>query len=187
MVADFIADYNRFLDAAWDALDKEFAGRTAKLGPELACVGIGSRGESLAALEIASDCFGRAFPKLLELPEAIENPIGIALSLSKAKHPFFDHWRFLEEPPPDASVQVVGSGRARFRLCDRQRVSQAIKGAKRNQLHRLAAAATVSEALGGIVLREQEDRGIVLRELSALVPAVLDLESARILANLMEG
>ena len=186
MVADFVSDYRSFVEATFEALEERFAGRTAKLGPDLCCIGVKSGSELLDALEITGERFDGVFPRLAAMPPGVDNPISVAVSLSKKKHPFFDHWRFLEKPLPDVSVQIVGSGRAAFRLADRKCIMDALKEAKRSQLHRLAAAARVSESLGKLVLRERDERGIVLPELSEVVSGGLNFESARTLAELME-
>lgn len=187
IVADFVNDYKAFLHAVQRELENQFADRTAILSEELCCLGLENRNELFDVIETVSGAFSKAFPKLLELPTEVDNPISIALSLSKKKHPFFDHWRFLEQPPHDVAVLVIGSGEARFRLADYEKIKKALEGAKPSQLHKLAAAAGISESLGKLVLYEQDNRGIVLSEFSKLVPDVLEFESARVLANLMEG
>lgn len=187
VVADFVRDYKDFIEETWHTLKDAYDRRAEKLSTELICVGIEKRSEVFDILDRLVDLFHRAFPKIIEFHKECVNPIGISLSISKKKHPFFDHWRFLQAPHSGASIQVVGSGVAQFEIADYPRIAGAIRGAKRSQLHRLAAAAGVSRALGELVLRERDRSGVMLAELGRLMPSCLDFESARILANLMEG
>lgn len=185
VIVDFVRDFNRFLAEVRRVLAGHFGDRMAELDSSLFCIGLNGRGESLDALRLIEERFQVTFPKLLTLPNEFHNPIGIALSVSNKKHPFFDHWRFLEKPAPDVSIQVIGARSARFRLADLGAILDAVTQPRRAQLHRLASAANVSRALGEVVLREKNDRGdLMLGELSALVPRRLDFNSALTLANL---
>lgn len=185
MIVDFVRDFDRFLAEVQQTLTGQFGARLAELDSSLCCVSLNSRSEAIAALRFVEERFQAAFPQLLTLPDAVQNPVGIALSVSNKKYPFFDHWRFLEKPAPDVSIQIVGVGRSVFRLADLSAILAAVMQPKRTQLYRLAEAANVSRALGEVMLREKNARGtLMLGGLSALVPGRLDFDSALTIANL---
>lgn len=188
LVVDFVTAWASFVADLTKQLGEQYSQRLAVLEESLLCVATERDSDLLDLLDLFHARFQTAFPKLLGLPREIPNPIGIALSLSPGKHPFFDHWRFLEEPTPDISIQAVGTGRATLRLADYSQIKAAVKQPKRSQVHRLASAAAVSPALGQVILRERDDKGrLQLDKLTELVPSMLDLQSARLLANLIGG
>ncbi|MCX8052387.1 MAG: hypothetical protein N3B12_01135 [Armatimonadetes bacterium] len=184
LVADFVEDYKSFLGTIWNEMKARYSGRVEQLAFDLFCVGLADRSEALDILKMVGEYCIQVFPKLFDLPQHVETPIGVAMSISNNKHPFFDHWRFLDALEPDVPINVVGSGRASFRLPDLNRVIEALKTAPRKQLHNLAAAARVSKSLGELILRDKDSR---IGKLSGLVPECIESESARVLANLMEG
>ncbi len=187
MLVDFFEDYKNYLKSVHQTLDT-LMGQERIEHPmdHLWCIQLNERAEVLDIIEKLYELSLESFPKLLS--DSISYPIRHTLSISNPKYPFFQHWRFFQDASEEVEIQLVNSGVARFRMKDSQSILQVItETAKdhRASLHKLSAIATISPALAQLALLEKGEHGLKLDEIESLVKTKqLDLQSARILANL---
>jgi hypothetical protein len=115
LMVDFTRDYNelagRFVDALrrafGDASIEEIAGER----PELLVVALKQAGQAFTI----ADTFVGEFSSLFPLCED-DSPISLSISISNAKYPFFEHWRFLDARERANAVRVQAVGRAELEL-----------------------------------------------------------------------
>jgi len=107
--ADFVADYRLFLLDFRKKLRELFGSErreeVAEMAeyPELYVLQVKSGKEVLRIVETFEKAFGRFFPKCRR-----DSPLKLAISVAGAKHPYIEHWRFLDSPEAALNIQRVG-------------------------------------------------------------------------------
>ena len=186
LVADFLADHRAFLSrlgAQWEALVGREAVET--VDENLWCLRLEDRQQPLGILESYARLFHEHFPKLCD--GDLHSPIRFAISISPHKHPFFSHWRFLENPAAEVAVQAVGAGTAFFRVRELASAIEAVRKAPPHALKRLAGIAKTSMALSNLALRDLQ-AGVApeLAALRGIAERRIDAASLALLSNFIE-
>lgn len=187
VISDFLSDYENFIGTFYKELLEIFTDKNIEIVEEksLWCVKLEERHEIIKVIDSYLTLYKVSFPKIFE--SNFDNPISLALSISNVKHPFFEHWKFLESPKNEVDIQVVGSGRAHFKLKHTEEVLNALRKTKSHALHRLEAIAEISPALARVALKErattQEES---LEPIAQLTVDKASLESIRTLIVLMK-
>lgn len=185
VLADFVEDYRRFL-GRWSAFVVEAFGHdmVEQVDDDLLCIRLNERREALRLLEIYREVMVDWFVKMFDLNVA---PVRLGLSISAVKHPFFVHWRYLENPKVAVGIQVIGGGTAEIPLNRLGDILQAVGRGERGAFHRLRQIAQTSKSLADLVLSDRQDRdGQTFGELKRILPLGVDFESLVTLANLAE-
>lgn len=108
LLVDFTADYHRFLATYIEAVRETFQDRVEQITDrirELLVVKMDSGSDVLEMAQTFADNIQQTFPKCLD-----NSPVKLGVSISNAKYPFFEHWRYLEEPKGAINIQMVGRG-----------------------------------------------------------------------------
>jgi hypothetical protein len=107
--ADFVADYRLFLldfrkqlRGLFESERREEVAEMAEY-PELYILQVESGKEVLKIVRVFEETFGKFFPKCRH-----DSPIKLAISVAGAKHPYIEHWRFLDSPEEAVNIQRVG-------------------------------------------------------------------------------
>ena len=188
VIVDFVDDYTRALEEIRRRLQKLVGDNNLEplmnnlLAARLADVG------PLEVMEACLEVLRETFPKLCKVESGVRFPIRVAFSASNVKHPFFQHWRYLQATEREVEFQLVNSGVARLDMADSFAVMKVVLEAAKHHsssLHNLAMMAATQPALAQLALLDKQERGLKLDELADLVKdGKIDLESVRILANL---
>jgi len=187
-VVDFLTDYSCFLDSVnkmlIDLLTVDCVQQVAATNnaPWLWCCHLhDDRTKVNFILRRICNEMKNSFPKLIG---DIECPIRFGLSVSNAKHPFFDHWRYLENPSDELIINLVASGTASLKIKDAEKVLNAISSMKAHAVHLLASVANRSESLAKLVMKNKDtcdtELGTLLNE------GQLSFETAKVLVNLSD-
>lgn len=185
LLADFVEDYQKFLDRWRACVIKAFGqDMVEQVNEDMLCVRLAERREVLRLLEIHCEMMVECFPKIVDLGVS---PVRFAISISPVKYPFFVHWRYLETPQVGVGVQVVGGGTAEIPQSRLGDILQTIGRGDRRALHRLRQIARTSKALAELVLSDRQDRDSrAFVQLKQMLPLGMDFESLVTLANLAE-
>jgi len=183
VIVDFVEDYKEFLHEVRGRLEAKVGEASVeRLMDNLLAVRLGAIGP-LQVMEICLDLLRERFPKLCKPDFAF--PLRVAFSASNVKHPFFQHWRFLQATEREIEFQLVNSGIGGLRVADASDVINPVRNAARSSLHGLAMMSAKYPSLGALALLDKTGRGLKLEGIAELLKnKKLDLETARILANL---
>lgn len=182
LMVDFTKDYNELLSCLADRLKRDFGDEgveeIAGERPELLAVAVRHEGDAFKIADIFMEEFGRLFPLCLE-----NSPIFLSLSISNAKYPFFEHWRYLNASERGKAIRIQAVGRARLELSIPRFEALRSLGLEEtrasSKLHRAAAVGTRArsdlleqvELLDGIreypTLHQATARGFSVAELLA--------------------
>lgn len=120
------------------------------------------------------------------------SPLQLGISCGRARHPFFDHWRYISAPPEEVSIRLLGKGEVRFSLAQLDKVLSIVASGFPTQhrirrvLHTLAEIAETSRHLADIKLMDRTDRRDPNRFTYDTVCNLLDVMSHRSLLTLAE-
>ncbi|MDA8186711.1 MAG: hypothetical protein M0T85_01025 [Dehalococcoidales bacterium] len=139
---DFTNDYLLFLRGFiaaledWHRCDDHVQAVTTG-HPELMLVRIDSGEDVLAIAGLFATRMNELFPKC-----TVKSPIKLGISVSNAKYPFLEHWRYLEKPREAINLRMVGRGLPlEFTIPRFQNLMDSSLGEERasSALHRAAA------------------------------------------------
>ena len=190
LIEDFRRDYDKYLHTFYSEIVKSFGEKNIEqVDDNLWCLHLDDKTDAMFVLEIHDKLMRERFPKLVEQKIKSPCPIHLRLSISHLKHPFFDHWRFLEKANNDISIQLVGSGIAQIQIKHLSGILEKLEQTTRHGLHRLGEIATISQLLAELVLKNKEDKDRKTFEAinRMLDEHKLDFESIITLSNLMKG
>ena len=108
LLVDFTADYRRFLEEFTEAAKGVFGDRMEQITDrirEVAVIRVDSGDDALQLADLFAAKVAAAFPQCVD-----DSPIKLAISISNAKYPFFEHWHYLEMPRQAISIRIVGRG-----------------------------------------------------------------------------
>jgi hypothetical protein len=115
LMVDFTRDYDqllgRFVGRLKRDLGEENIEEIAGDRPELLAIALRQEGDAFRIIDIFVEEFERLFPLCIEY-----SPVSLSLSISNAKYPFFEHWRYLDAPREDKVIRIQVVGRARLEL-----------------------------------------------------------------------
>jgi len=115
LMVDFTRDYNDLLRHFADALRRDFGDASieeiAGERPELLVVALKEAGQAFKIVDTFETEFRSVFPLCED-----DSPISLSISISNAKYPFFEHWRFLDAPQQANAIRIQAVGRARLEL-----------------------------------------------------------------------
>jgi hypothetical protein len=107
--ADFVADYRLLLldfrKQLRELFESERREEVADMAEysELYVLQVRSGKEVLKIVSAFEETFGKFFPTC-----RYDSPIKLAISIAAAKHPYIEHWRFLDSPKEAVNIQRVG-------------------------------------------------------------------------------
>jgi hypothetical protein len=188
LLVDLLNEFRDFLRNCHQTLTSKFSEEGLEhVDNNLWCVRLNKRSDAITLLRIYHQLLQQYFPVLCNSTAGLKCPIRLAISVSPVKHPFFVHWRFLEEPFAEVALQVVGSGRAGVSLQHLSAVLDSLGHSKRGALHRLNDISRTSPALAELVLKNYDDRdGESFQKISPLLRDKIDFQSLLTLTNLAE-
>lgn len=187
MVVDFLADYRALLCAVDEDLSGQCGERNVQGVAEwLWCVWLEEdESQVLPILDMIEAQVRKRFPKLVA--SSGPHPIRVAVSVSNAKHPFFAHWRVLEEPPGELVVDVVGSGVAKLPHRSWEPARDRLSKVSASTLHRFSSIANRSQRLALAAARTKEVlAGDDERKLLDELAQDIGFESLRVLSSFGE-
>ncbi|RLG16578.1 hypothetical protein DRN69_00515 [Candidatus Pacearchaeota archaeon] len=108
VIGEFLQDYKEFLEEFSKEIHKIFDSKEKRVQDileDMFCIKIEKLSEILNVLKIYMRVINKFFPKF---NESEESPIKLVISYSNVKFPFFEHWKYLEEPKKDIDVILIG-------------------------------------------------------------------------------
>lgn len=189
LLLDFIESYQLFINELFGEIQNTFGNDdTERIDNELICLRFDTSDKVINLLTVYQKLTERYFPKFVKPDFQINCPIRLGISISSVKHPFFAHWRFLEHPKEEISIQLVGSGIANIKINQLGGILNTLDQSNRHTLHRLHEIAQTSKVLANLVLKDKYDRDSKkFEKLREILPLGLDFESLLILVNLAGG
>jgi hypothetical protein len=186
LVAEFQQDYEEFLTAWEEALNRTFGSESSqRILEDFYCLRLRHRSEAFKLIATFRDLIGKFFPKFLE-----NQPLPIRLSavLADSHYPFYECWRIHQEANEDVTLALIGRGSLRVPAKELRRLIalpqvQLNKGA----LIKLSEIAKMSEDLAKLHLENRAERDYTTyRNLKEAMPLGLDFRSLLVLAALLE-
>ncbi|RLI61797.1 MAG: hypothetical protein DRO88_12625 [Promethearchaeia archaeon] len=154
---EFLEDYNRFLSAFRQRILNEEKYKETKnhekISDNFIIIKLERLSEMIQILNIYKKLITDFFPKFKETKES---PIKLAISCSHVKFPFFEHWRYLENPKNDVEVMLVGRrGKMSIKLKQLDALLD-LKLENKTAIEKLAKIAETSEQLAWMQIFSSE-------------------------------
>jgi hypothetical protein len=131
---DFEALVSRYTGRLKKELDPDDIENIAGERPELLVVALVRRGQVLDMADIFLKEFEQVFPACEG-----DSPVSLSMSISNAKYPFFEHWRYLDQPKEAINIQVVGRACLELSIPRYRRLREMAPERASSKLHRAAA------------------------------------------------
>lgn len=157
LVEEFSQDYAVFVDALNQGLMRHVKEENFEaLTDHLCCVRLEKRGQILDLLECYWEVLGDHFHALRDCRPS---PLRLGAVLCRAKFPFFQVWRQINNAEREIEIALMGHGVVAL---DHGRLPTLFKARdgkyKKSALHALAEIAKTSEALARIKFQNRDDR-----------------------------
>jgi hypothetical protein len=155
LIAEFHNDYNRFLEEFNKKIHETFDNeekRVQDVLEDLICIKINKLSEIIKILEIYNGLIKKFFPKF---EETCGSPIMLVISCSNVKFPFFEHWRYLENPKHDIEIVLVGRGEIELELNKLEKLLE-LELKNKTALEKLAKISEISEQLAWMQIFSEE-------------------------------
>lgn len=144
VLSEFQFDYERFLKQLNEKIVSEFNEENIeKILDDFFCIKIDNLSDIIKILRLYNSLIDYFFPKF---KETVESPIKLVISESSVKFPFFEHWKYLENPKNDVDIKLIGKGEMEVKLSKLDELLH-LKLGDKAALHKLAKIAEISKEL----------------------------------------
>lgn len=144
VLSEFQFDYKSFLKQLNKKIVSEFNEENIeKILDDFFCIKIDNLSEIIKILRLYNSFIDDLFPKF---KETTESPIKLVISESPVKFPFFEHWKYLENPKNDVDIKLIGKGEMEIKLSKLEDLLH-LKLGDKAALHKLAKIAETSKEL----------------------------------------
>lgn len=146
---NFLKQFNKKMHEIFDIEEK----KVQDVLEDLFCIKIDKLSEVLKILELYNELTNGFFPKF---KETSESPIKLSISCSGVKFPFFEHWRYLENPENDVNVILIGKGKPLQINLKQLDSLLSLELKDKNALEKLAKISETSEQLAFLEVFSEE-------------------------------
>jgi hypothetical protein len=144
VISEFQWDYENFLSLFNDHIISEFGEENVEqVLDDLLCIKIEKSNNVEKILRIYNSLINEYFPRF---KKTVESPIKLVISESNVKYPFFEHWKYLDNPESDIDIKLTGKGEMKVKLSHLSELLNLNLGGK-TALYKLAKMADVSKEL----------------------------------------
>lgn len=156
VVNEFQWDYNGFLNQLNERLHEIFDSENEKnvedVLEDLYCVKIDRLEDIEKILRLYNSLVDEFFQKF---KKTIESPIKLVISESNVKFPFFEHWKYLDNPENDIDIKIIGKGEMKVKLSQLEDLLY-LKLGEKTALNKLANMAEISKELAYMEIISKE-------------------------------
>jgi len=144
VLSEFQFDYESFLKQLNKKIVSVFHEENVeKILDDFFCIKIDNSSEIIKFLRLYNSLIDEFFSKF---KETAESPIKLVISESAVKFPFFEHWKYLENPRNDIDIKLIGKGEMKVNL-NQLNTLLILRLGDKTALHKLAKMAEISKEL----------------------------------------
>lgn len=144
VLSEFQLDYEQFLGQFNRKIILEFNEENVEqILDDFVCLKTSVLSDIIKILNIYNSFIKQFFPRFKDTQES---PIKLVISESSVKFPFFEHWKYLNNPQNDIDIKLIGKGEMKIELSKLDDLLKLNLGDK-TALHKLAKMAEISKEL----------------------------------------
>lgn len=144
VLSEFQWDYERFLTLFNEHIISEFGGENIEqILDDFLCIKIEKSNNIEEILRIYNFLINEYFPRFKKI---VESPIKLVISESNVKFPFFEHWKYLDNPESDVDIRLMRKGEMKVKLSCLNELLNLNLGGK-TALQKLAKMTEISKEL----------------------------------------